>query len=297
MVTLHPMLQEITITDTKPSVTNCHTMLDYLQKEIFCYHGIDVPYFKLLFAATLNISDLIDVDDKEFYLRFLEDAFAYMDKYRFEDGMKKVIDVIEKLLKDSTVGTAGDKALLLDYKAAMADQTSKAIKLEQQALELLTEINVGNALLASNLNANMGALYHKANKNDLAARHMEQGILILEQYGLIYMNQSIAQICNYAVLLHDMGESERGLFALRRCAKTVKEHNSGLSSDYAAIQEAMGNINLACGRLNKAREHLQKALSIYEQLWSDEPQLIEAKREEILQQYTFAGLGIGSSLL
>ena len=111
------------------------------------------------------------------------------------------------------------------------------------------------------------------------------------------MNQSIAQICNYAVLLHDMGESERGLSALRRCAKTVKEYSSELSSDYAAIQEAMGNINLACGRLDKAREHLKKALSIYEQLWSDEPQLTEAKREEILQQYAAAGLGIGSSLL
>lgn len=73
---------------------------------------------------------MIDVDDKEFYLRFLEDAFVYMDKYHFEDGMKKVIDVIEKLLKDSTVGTARDKALLLDYKAAMADHTLKAIKLE-----------------------------------------------------------------------------------------------------------------------------------------------------------------------
>ena len=297
MITLHPMLQEITITDTKPSVTNCYTMLDYLQKEVFCYHGIDVPYYKLLFSTTLNINDLIEVDDKEFYLRFLEDAFAYMDKYHYEESMKKVVAEIENLLNNSIIGTASDNALLLDYKAAMTDQTSKAIKFEQQALELLTEINADNALLVSNLNANMGALYHKVNKNDLAAYHMEQGISILEKYGLIYMNQSIAQICNYAVLLHDMGESERGLSALRRCAKTVKEHNFELSSDYAAIQEAMGNINLACGRLDKAREHLQKALSIYEQLWSDEPQLIEAKQEEILQQYAAAGLGIGSSFL
>ena len=297
MITLHPMLQEITITDTKPSVTNCHTMLDYLQKEVFCYHGIDVPYYKLLFSTTLNINDLIEVDDKEFYLRFLEDAFAYMDKYHYEEGMKKVVAEIENLLNNNIIGTVSDKALLLDYKAAMTDQTSRAIKFEQQALEILTEMNADNALLASNLNANMGALYHKTNKNDLAAYHMEQGISILEKYGLIYMNQSIAQICNYAVLLHDMGESERGLSALRRCAKTVKEHNFELSSDYAAIQEAMGNINLACGRLDKAREHLQKALSIYEQLWSDEPQLIEAKQEGILQQYAAAGLGIGSSFL
>lgn len=74
---------------------------------------------------------------------------------------------IENLLNNSIIGTVSDKALLLDYKAAMTDQTSKAIKFEQQALELLTEINADNALLASNLNANMGTLYHKANKNDI----------------------------------------------------------------------------------------------------------------------------------
>ena len=301
MIALHPMLQEITITDTKPSVTNCHTMLGYLKKEIFCYHGIDVPYFKLLFATTLNIIDLINIDDNESYLRFLEDSFTYMDKYHFEEGMKKAVSEIENLLKDGTVGKINDKALLLDYKAAMAEQyahqTSKAIKLEQQALELLTEVNADNALLASNLHANMGALYHKVNKNDLAAQYMEQGISILEQYDLIYMNQSIAQICNYATLLHDMGESERGLSALRRCAKIVRKYNSELSGDYAMIQEAMGNINLACGRLDKAREHLQKAVSIYEQLWADEPKLIDAKREEILQQYAVAGLNVGNGFL
>lgn len=64
-----------------------------------------------------------------------------MDKYHYEESMKKVVAEIENLLNNSIIGTASDKALLLDYKAAMTDQTSKAIKFEQQALELLTEIN------------------------------------------------------------------------------------------------------------------------------------------------------------
>lgn len=308
MISLHPMLQEITVTDTRPSVTSCRTMMDYQRKEIFYYHGIDVPYFKLLFATVLNMTEILEIDDKESYLRFLEDAFTYMDKYHFEDGMKKIVAEMEYLLKDKAVGEAEDRALLLDYQAALAEQfehqTAKAIKLEQEALALLPEITADNALLASNLHANMGALYHtigKKNpamgKNNLAARYMEQGIAFLEQYGLIYINQSVAQICNYAVLLCDMGEPERGLSALRKCAKAVKEFNSEASGDYAAIQEAMGNINLACGRLDKAKDHLQKAMTIYEQIWSDEPELIEHKYEEIKQQYAHTGLSVGRSLL
>ena len=59
----------------------------------------------------------------------------------------------------------------------------------------------------------------------------------------------------------------------------------------------MGNINLACGRLDKAKDHLQKAMTIYEQIWSDEPELIEHKYEEIKQQYAHTGLNVGRSLL
>jgi len=296
-IALHPMLQEITVTDTSPSVTNCHTIMDYIQKEIFFYHGKDIPYFKMLFETVMNMVELLIIDDKAFYLRFMEDAFTYMDKYHFVEGMEKIVLEMEELLKDSAVGKVEDRALLYDCKAALEGQSARAVKLEQEALALFQEITADNALLASNLHANMGALYHAVHKNELAAQYMEQGISILEQYGLTYMNQSIIQVCNYAILLHDMGQSERGLSALRRCAKLVKECNSEISSDYAFVQEAIGNIHLACGKLDKAEEHLKKAMSIYEQLWVCEPQLIEAKYDEILQRYAVAGLNIGSSML
>lgn len=301
MIALHPMLQEITVTDTKPSVTNCRTMMDYQRKEIFDRPGVDVPGFKILFATVLNMMELLEIDDKESYLRYLEDAFACMDKYRFGEGMTRIVAELDGLLLDSSVGKAEDRALLLDCKAALTEksshQTARAIKLEQEAISLLPEITAENALLASNLHANLGGLYHACGKNDLAAQYMEQGISILEQYGLVYMNQSIAQICNYAVLLCDMGEPDRGLSALRKCAKTVKEYNSDLCSDYAAIQEAMGNINLACGRLDKAKEHLQAAMKIYERIWADEPELIEGKYAKIMEQYAATGLNMGRSLI
>ncbi len=59
----------------------------------------------------------------------------------------------------------------------------------------------------------------------------------------------------------------------------------------------MGNINLAYGRLDKACNHLQKAMAIYEQIWSAEPELLEHTYEEVKQQYASAELNVGIILL
>ena len=42
-ISLHPMIQEITLSETKPSVTRCHILLDSLQK-LSLMHGIEVDY-------------------------------------------------------------------------------------------------------------------------------------------------------------------------------------------------------------------------------------------------------------
>lgn len=55
---LHPLVQEISVAETKPSVTNCHTMLDAL-KNICLQHGLDIVYYKKLFQTVENIISLI----------------------------------------------------------------------------------------------------------------------------------------------------------------------------------------------------------------------------------------------
>lgn len=36
-----------------------------------------------------NMTELLEIDDKESYLQYLEDAFIFMDKYRFGEGITK----------------------------------------------------------------------------------------------------------------------------------------------------------------------------------------------------------------
>ena len=62
--------------------------------------------------------------------------------------------------------------------------TKKQIELIQEAVRVLGEVHSGNAHLAANLHANLGALYHKTGRMDLAKSFMEQGVQLMEDYGL-----------------------------------------------------------------------------------------------------------------
>ncbi len=74
-ISLHPMIQEITLSETKPSVSSCHILLDSLQK-ICLMHGIEVDYYKKLFQTAGNIIELIEKDDIPKYLLFLQNVFS-----------------------------------------------------------------------------------------------------------------------------------------------------------------------------------------------------------------------------
>ena len=103
-ISLHPMIQEITLSETKPSVTRCHILLDSLQ-HICLMHGMEVAYYKKLFQTIGNIIELIEKDDIPKYLLFLENAFPYMDNYNYHKGMNGIIQELTGLLKTKNIGT------------------------------------------------------------------------------------------------------------------------------------------------------------------------------------------------
>ena len=295
-ISLHPMIQEIALSETKPSVTGCHTLLNSLQK-ICLMHGTEVSYYKKLFQTVGNIMRMIEKDDPTKYLLFLEDIFPYMEKYRYKKGMKEIICEMKQLLKGNGNGTDTDRALLLDYQACMETKPEKAIKLEKEALAQIKEITEDNAHLVSNLHANLGGLYRLNGQAALAKEHMEKGIFLLEQYQLLYTNDSIPQINNYAALLTELQEPERAMAALQKLAQIIKEYNSDTCLDYAQVQESMGNICLITANISQAKTHFKKALKIYEDVWADEPELIEEKYQEIQELYPQISIALAKGIL
>ena len=295
-ISLHPMIQEVAIDETRPSVNNSAVLLDSLQT-ICLLHGHDVTWYKPLFLTIENIIREIADDNTPAYLSFLEDVFPYMEKYHYTAGMELIIGKLSGLLTDEAVGRSTDRAVLLDYRAACEEKTEKAIKLEKEAIALIPEISEENAHLVSNLYSNLGGLYKKAGKRDLAQQAMEQGLRILEQYDLLYYHDSIAQTANYAVLLTEMGQPEKGLSALKKLSRMIRDLNSDQTMDYATVQEAIGGICLATGDIRQATTHFKKALAIYEAVHNGEPDMIETKKQEILQAYTQTGIALGQQLL
>ena len=295
-IALHPMIQEVTVDETAPSVKNSSVLLCSLQ-DICLRHGEDVSYYKQLFQTIENIVRQIENDDTPAYLLFLENAFPYMEKYHYTTGMELIISKLSTLLQDKTSGSGSDRALLLDYQAACEAKTEKAIKMEKEAISLITEITPDNALLVSILYSNLGGFYKKAGELELAQQSMEHGIQILEQFDLLYYHDSIAQTTNYAVLLTDMGQPEKGLSALRKLSRIIRDFNSDKTIDYALVQEAMGGICLTTGEVQQATSHFKKALAIYELIFDEEPNVIEAKKQEITQTYIQAGINLGKQLL
>ncbi len=189
-ILLHPMIQEITVDETKPSVSNCSTLLRSIQNTCLL-HGEDIMYHQTLFDMIESIIELIKRDDINTYLRFLEDVVPYMDKYHYAEQMRNVVNKISVLLKDKSVGTTSDRALLLDYQAILEKSNANAIQLEKRAVDMITEINDGNAWLAANLHSNLGMYYMKDGQLELARQYMEKAYRILEQYDLINYHDSI----------------------------------------------------------------------------------------------------------
>lgn len=296
VIALHPMVQEVAVEEIKPSVTTCRTLLNSLQ-QICLRHGEEVSYYKQLFQTIETIINLIDNDDMPFYLRFAEDVFPYMEKFHYVQGMEFVLKHLTELLKDDAVGSISDRALLMDYRACCEKKPDKAIKLEKDAIAMLTEINSDNALLAANLHANLGSMYRQSGKHELAKQHMEQGIQLLEQFGLVPYHDSIPQITNYAVLLTEMGQPDMGLSALRKLFRVIREYNSDQTIDYATVQEALGNICLTIGEVQQATTHFQKAMTVYEIVFEAESEMIEAKKQALLGTYAQAGVYLAQQLL
>lgn len=279
MILLHPMIKEVAVDETKPSVVNCSTLLNSIHN-ICLHHGYDVMYYQQLFGMIDTIIELIGNDDTKSFLLFLEDVFPYMEKYEYEQLRQRVVEKLSMLLSDDTVGTVSDRALLLDYRAVLETKPSKAIQYENRAIAMITEINAGNAALVSNLYTNLGTFYQNSGNIELAVESMESAIQIAKDYNIVESHDNIVRINNYASLLVDSGQPYRALWVLNNLCNLIKSYYSDKSIDYAITQERMGRFYSYFGDKRQAYIHFKTAFDIYCIHFEAEPEKIEAKRQE-----------------
>ena len=269
-ITLHPIVQEIVISDLSPDTDNCRPLLDSIHR-ICLQHGVDIPYYPALFGIVENIADKIKICDKSDYLLFIEDCFSYMEKYRYASGMNKLFSVMTEMISDETIGTTNDRALLLNNQASceglLNGNYKKAIDLEKRAINMCDSTD--NSLLAANLHMNLGYLYQADGKTDLAKPSMEKALQIIADvnapsHDVIIMSR------NYARLLAETGEARRAITALQKCADFVKATNFETTTDYADLLFDIAGITSQISGIQAAEQFFVRAFKIYRDVLSDD---------------------------
>ena len=138
----------------------------------------------------------------------------------------------------------------------------------------------------------ISAYYSKPSNQEKLAHTIHQNLLPL----MSDCNMAIPQIANYAMFLTEQQEPERGISELQKLSGIIKEYHSDHCLDYAKVQETLGTIYLMTANLPQAKTHFKRAFKIYEKIWADEPEMIEAKYQEIQELYPQVGFFLGQQL-
>ena len=123
----------------------------------------------------------------------------------------------------------------------------------------------------------ISAYYSKPSNQEKLAHTIHQNLLPL----MSDCNMAIPQIANYAMFLTEQQEPERGISELQKLSGIIKEYHSDDCLDYAKVQETLGTIYLMTANLPQAKTHFKRAFKIYEKIWADEPEMIEAKYQDM----------------
>lgn len=259
IISLHPIVQEITVADLKPSIANCRNLITSINY-LCTLHGADLPFSKTLFNVIENIISLAEKDDTALYILFLENAFEAMEKERYLNGMRFIVCEMETLQDD--LGQ-NDTALLWDFKAAIEAVNSnykKAVEYSLKAVETCAPEE--NHLLAANVHQNLGYYFHHLGDLNSAKIYVEQGIAYLEKYGQLN-HDFIAFVHNYANLISDCGEPLKAVRALKKCAEMVKEGMSDMCIEYADMVFDISVIYLQINDRAKSEQSLDEAFRVY----------------------------------
>lgn len=274
-ISLHPLIQEIIVLETVPTVSACHPMIDSLHL-ISLAHGLDVKKPQNVIDSLISIAEHVIVDSPEYFLQFLQDMFPYLEKYLMTDYLPKLVDRIEYTMNQMEQdGNACDRALLLDYKAellVMKKEYKSALKKRQKAISIMEsapldseKADLRTVSLLSNLYNNLSNIYVLMKKPSEAATALKKALSIRSQHnelGLMESHDLLQQLINLTNMLilgkdYDMASQILALYE-----NTVLEHEGSQTFDYGICQFMNGVLALSEGIPAKAETYLLSAETI-----------------------------------
>lgn len=265
-ISLHPLIQDVAVLETIPSVLSCKTMIDSLHL-ICLVHGLEVRRPENVIQALISIVDCVVVDEAATYLLFLQDMFPYLDKYLVMDYLPKLTDRIAYVMEKYRLNSPCDRALLLDYKAELfviRKDYGNALKKRLKALELLKsldkpDVNSKTASLISNLHNNISNVYLFLKNGKEASEHLKIALEIRKDYGIFESHDTLQQLMNLTNMLIGAKEFVQASEVLSFYEMLVLEHEGDNTFDYAICQLGKGIIALSQNNPEKAELCLLEA--------------------------------------
>ncbi|MFV0329666.1 MAG: hypothetical protein ACK5KL_07575, partial [Dysgonomonas sp.] len=265
-ISLHPLIQDVAMLETMPSVSNCRTLIDSLH--LICLtHGLEVRRPENVIQTLISVVEHILVDEPEVYLLFLQDMFPYLDKYLVMDYLPKLMERISYTMEKHGLNSICDRVLLLDYKAELfviRKDYGNALKKRLKALELLHSVPLidmdrKTAALLSNLHNNISNVYLFLKNGKDAAEHLKMALEIRREYGIFETHDTLQQLMNLTNMLILAKDYDLANQALSLYESLVLEHEGDNSFDYAICQMGKGIIALSQNNPEKAELCLLEA--------------------------------------
>ena len=284
-IALHPLIQEVAIAETIPTVSDCHVMLNHLH--LICLaHGLDVKRPLTVMECLKSINRHIILDNMAYYLLFLQDMFPYFDKYLDNDYLPELVKRIEyvmNLMDESNHISACDKALLLDYKAQLLfprKEYDNAIKKYKKAIALMENYHKTNtadarsANLLSNLHNNLSTAYLFRKKREEAVTELKTAFAVRSEYaslGLIENNDTLQQTLSLANMLVQNKEYDSALEVIDFCQSTIEEVMGTDNLDYGMCEFYRGVIAYTRSQPATAEQHLLNADAVFQNVMNEYP--------------------------
>lgn len=284
-IALHPLIQEVAIAETIPTVSDCHVMLNHLH--LICLaHGLDVKRPVTVMECLKSINRHIIIDNRAYYLLFLQDMFPYFDKYLDTDYLPELVKRMEyvmNLMDESNHISACDKALLLDYKAQLLfprKEYDNAIKKYKKAIALMENYHKTNtadarsANLLSNLHNNLSTAYLFRKKREEAVTELKTAFAVRSEYaslGLIENNDTLQQTLSLANMLVQNKEYDSALEVIDFCESTIEEVIGTNNLDYGLCEFYRGVIAYTRSQPVIAEQHLLNADAVFHAVMNENP--------------------------
>ncbi|MCD8238792.1 MAG: tetratricopeptide repeat protein [Clostridiales bacterium] len=279
-IMLHPLIQEVTLDDTKPSIESCEVLIENL-KTICLFRGIDFTDRNILFYTTENIIKFAENNNTELYKEFLKEAYAYIEKYGVGSVMEMILKELEKLAESNE-----DTAVLYDYKSAYEVFCNKnydaALKHSLKAVNLCDKVIDTNPRLASNIYSNLGEIYRLKGRHEAAKKYFEYALKVIEMKNLPFTHDDVTLGQKYGNLLTDMEKYQEALTVFKYLANGIQSNNPN-SLDFADILWDIGVVYLKTDDRNTAKHYFGAAYFIYSKLKADDEVYLKDKRNELKQ--------------